>query len=67
MSDWINVEDEYPKAGTWVVGATWLNNGERVARELFYDGENEHGHHWLDDGDWGNKVTHWQPLPEPPK
>jgi len=66
----IHVDDDYPDAGTWVICAThiitYMAVKKRIARELFYDGKNEYGHHWLCDGDWPNKVTHWTPLPPLP-
>ena len=68
--EWISVEDRFPPKPAWVIGATYIglpSMGKiRISKELFYDGENEHGHHWLSEGDWENKVTHWMPLPEPP-
>ena len=36
MNDWISVEDELPDEGTWVMSATFLNNGKRAAKELFF-------------------------------
>lgn len=71
MSDWISVEDRLPPEGTWVIGATCLSprteHKKIISKELFFDGVNEHGVHWLYEGDWSYKVTHWQPLPLPPE
>ena len=69
-SKWISVESELPPAGTWVIGATSIDTidgrHERIAKELFFDGVNEYGTHWLCDGDWDGSVTDWMILPTPP-
>lgn len=68
MNEWISVEDELPIEGMWVIGATYLNNGEYIAKELFFDSQDTTGHcYWLSEGDWENKVTHWMKLPDAPK
>jgi hypothetical protein len=57
---WIRVEDELPEAEERVL--VWRKRGNR-AEIRRWDTV------WLDDGDWypeGDKVTHWQPLPEGP-
>ena len=70
---WISLKDRFPEAGVWVIAAThtYIPFGSsrkvRLATEIYYDGENEHGHHWLKDGDWENEVTHWMSKPEPPE
>ena len=66
---WVSVEDRFPEQGTWVIGATHINTpGKfRISTELFYDGEHENEHYWLKEGDWGNRVTHWMPLPALPE
>ena len=69
---WISVDDRLPDEGEWVIGATYIlepitGKSKRISKELFFDGENEDGIHWLCDGDWPHAVTHWMPLPEPPE
>ena len=80
QSEWISVEDEYPKDGQEV--NILLNTGEvRIAlHELgtpsgscFTKGHYFTGDIYHIDGAeyncsiYGDDVTHWQPLPEPPK
>ena len=61
---WVSVKDRLPDEGAWVIGATTLFNGNRVAKELFLDCADPV--YWLADGDWEREVTHWMPLPSPP-
>ena len=66
-SEWISIDDRYPAEGSWVICATNDCHKFRISAELFYDGKNEFGHHWLRNGDWNPNVTHWMPLPQPPE
>jgi hypothetical protein len=63
-NNWIDANDRLPEAGNWYLCAS---KGCRYSEIVFFDGENEHGIHWLQNGDYLEKVTHWQPLPSPPK
>ena len=55
--DWISVDDRLPEKGDLV---NIVKGGAVVCG--FYDGE------WWDiNGRRGGDVTHWMPLPEPPK
>lgn len=60
MSEWISVEEEMPDDGVWVIGYVDGDMAETVSwnerNEMF-----ENGFEWIE------KVTHWMPLPEPPK
>lgn len=79
QSEWISVEDEYPEDGQEV--NILLNTGEvRIAlhelgtpRGSFTKGHYFTGDIYHIDGAeyncsvYGDDVTHWQPLPEPPE
>lgn len=58
MSNWINVKDRLPEISGWFL--------------VYYCGEIEVLHFNKKDKEWKDtmgdvmKVTHWQPLPEPP-
>lgn len=77
MSEWISVDDRMPDDGTYLAHTA---NGTHIkildyAKDLhkihkfdfkkgdsgFYGCDSEYGYYKLDD------VTHWMPLPEPPK
>ena len=62
MSEWISVKDRLPEEAVmeYIIYAT---NGIDVRSSVW-----SHGH-WIDDeGYWlDDYVTHWMPLPEPPK
>ena len=47
MPRWVSVSDRLPEAGVW-----YLACSAKYVRILFFDGENEHGVHWLDRGDF---------------
>lgn len=50
---WISIDDELPKPGVVVI----VTNGEEVVPGVFHSNAK-------DKCEW---VTHWMPLPEPPK
>lgn len=61
---WISTEDRLPENGTRAL----VMRFDYVTNTPFYDLL------WLDKGEWWNRrdtgdyaVTHWMPLPEPPK
>ncbi len=58
---WVSVAERLPNEGHWYIAYSC-----NQVIELFYDGENEHGVHWLKEGDWGDQVTHWMHFPPPP-
>jgi hypothetical protein len=60
MSDWISVKDRLPDNATDVFVCT--RGGYRSVRWW-----NESRHGWRPELEEGLEVTHWQPLPEPPK
>ena len=79
---WISVEERLPEDGRYLVCATSVIGGYFYRRILSFthdlesidqydfEGEKRHGWYWLD-SEWGycecRDVTHWMPLPEPPK
>ena len=60
-SGWISVEDRLPeKEGVYLVHTTY----NIIETEVFYISKHDDISYWWDlDG----MVTHWMPLPEPPK
>jgi len=63
---WININDKLPEEGDWYFVVTHNETGKRIAQMLFLDSKADN--FWLSiAGDWGNNITHWQPLPELPK
>jgi hypothetical protein len=55
MSEWISVEDAKPADRTAVIVV--MDHGDSKVTDVYY---------W--DRFWSaNNVTHWMPLPEPPK
>ena len=65
---WRDIAEEgLPPEGEWYDAYTYAgSSGERIVKELFFDSETEDGVHWLSDGDWDYRVTHWRPRPEAP-
>jgi len=65
LNHWKSIkEDGLPEEGAWYDAYTYNVNGERIVRELFFDGRNESGEtFWLSDGDWEGHVTHWRCRP----
>lgn len=69
MSEWISVTEKFPEDCTNVLvyGQHWKY---RIAQLDFYAG-NAKAWYQLDGGFIGHvnssNITHWQPLPEPPK
>jgi hypothetical protein len=65
---WISVEDRLPELGQWYL----IFVKDKFATMAFLDAHTETGETlWLAhnnnfQGEWEN-VTHWQPLPQPPK
>ncbi|AGQ07151.1 DUF551 domain-containing protein [Acinetobacter baumannii] len=70
--EWISVEDKWPAYGQLILVVI---SGQTQTRVFFRDGSDFSGKDWIEpvnDDDchhttcW-EKVTHWMPLPEPPK
>lgn len=61
--EWVGVEDELPKEDKDVL----VYNGKDLSVSAIINGYGNQGWHERDDGyDYGY-VTHWMPLPQPPK
>ena len=66
MSEWISVKERLPRQNTDVLTFT-----PKMAMPIVVDWYN--GYYGEDDGEWyegwqtGRKITHWQPLPQPPQ
>ena len=71
IRQWISVDKELPKVGEWYLGYIHLIKGKRHVEWLvFLDSTTDGIPMWLvQEGDLPNNctVTHWMPLPEPPK
>ena len=73
MSDWISVSDKLPKTKRrWYLIAAKDGDGNKITTMAFLDVAGDDVL-WLTHNDkdaaydeWDN-VTHWMPLPEPPK
>ena len=61
MSDWISVEDRLPPDGQQVLLA-WLS----PLRKTWIYETGELGFIEFMKDEYGEQITHWQPLPEPP-
>jgi hypothetical protein len=63
VQEWISVKDRLPeKKGTFLVCTkNDFYCTKNIAKVRFYDGE------WHGTGGIWSNVTHWMPLPEPPK
>ena len=66
VQEWISAKDHTPKEkGCYLIAGNHWWDGKPVAREAFWNGDD-----WLSCYDKGNisrRVTHWMPLPKPPK
>ena len=60
--EWISVKDQSPPEGASLL--TWADPYIRTAEILY---EVDGVINWLDGGCVFDGVTHWMPLPEPPK
>lgn len=68
MSDWISVENELPLEGTLVL-ATGFDYGDE-SKKRHYVVAMRIDEYWYDEDDVNREfthLTHWMPLPEPPK
>jgi hypothetical protein len=64
-SKWIPVTERLPEKDVRVL--VWMQDNEEGYTQMDTDRFSctmEQGYHWIR---WGKSVTHWMPLPEPPK
>ena len=65
VQGWISVKDRLPDQNIRVL--VWMQDNEEEYTQIDTDRWSctmEQGYHWIR---WGNRVTHWMPLPQPPK
>ena len=65
VQEWISVKDRMPEQNIRVL--VWMQDNEEEYTQIDTDRWSctmEQGYHWIR---WGNNVTHWMPLPKPPK
>jgi hypothetical protein len=62
---WIRVEDKLPELQTFVIGyvVNLYGRGKNYVSEVYFSGHQK----WLIEENYECVVTHWMPLPEPPK
>jgi hypothetical protein len=62
---WIRVEDELPPLKTYVIGyvVNLFGRGKNYVIEVYFSDQQK----WLMEENYECVVTHWMPLPEPPK
>lgn len=71
MEKWISVKDEIPNDGRTVFVTVDLKH-RRFVGTFFHHHNPFHGKRWISESqpgyDYGyESITHWMPLPEPPK
>jgi len=66
MSEWISVEDRLPEQGDYSVFAAFDNGSVEPVSSYNFPTDMVHVEDWLRDK-VTPKITHWMPLPEPPK
>lgn len=65
VQEWISVKDRLPEKDIRVL--VWMKDNEEGYTQMDTDRWSctmEQGYHWIR---WGKSVTHWMPMPEPPK
>jgi hypothetical protein len=66
-SGWISVKDRLPD----VIGWYLIYNGNQISMAFYFHPGEKYKYNvsgWVvDNEDYADKVTHWQPLPSPPK
>lgn len=69
MAEWISVKERLPKTDEYVIVAICDDSGDTEYRyttfgiyfDMRFDGV------WVVDNERNSGVTHWMPLPEPPR
>jgi len=65
MSEWISVEDKLPAIAEWSGDKVLVYTEEGNICTGMYEGEPDTS--WPDKYEDSGYITHWMPLPEPPK
>ena len=65
MNDWISVKNKLPKPGRYMMNVI-VHKENGVVMECYWNGKIEKFLNF-DFTKLNHKVTHWMPLPEPPK
>lgn len=63
MSEWISVKEELPEQFHVVIACRTNKAGERVVEAGYYSGDGI----WKTVAQPTKGVTHWMPMPKPPK
>ena len=67
MSKWRKVKDKLPEEYTYVLTLSMYSNGNYATGLGIYTGEDGWEIDWSDDVGGYEDITHWMPLPRPPK
>lgn len=62
QGEWISVDERLPDEAVRVL--VWLREPSAILRFVQFDTDRIVDGHWVR---WNNHITHWMPLPEPPK
>ena len=64
--EWISVEDGLPEIKPYRLQGVIIHKSNGVVMEAYYNTKTE-GFMAMNFSELNHQVTHWQPLPEPPK
>lgn len=71
MNEWIDVKERLPENDDTVIANYQCRGGAWRISEVIFDGYDQPDHldkdAWYVDGYVVERVTHWMPLPDPPK
>lgn len=67
LPKWISVNERLPIVGDKVIVAIKDESGDSAFVYTYTGWYSGNGKKWIVDDDFNNYVTHWMPLPEPPK
>lgn len=64
MTRWIRTDVKFPRTGKYTIG--W-DSIEKEHRKVYYHKHNDCWYDELGECYLHTEITHWQPLPDPPK
>lgn len=68
MDNWISVDERLPELEEGVKNTSIEVIMFSESNEFYLGYYNFYNKNWYYDGNWiGDDITHWQPLPKPPK